>query len=204
MRDGKWEREGENEAMIERRNRTKWFSFPQSPLAIRCSSFAVSVQHSAQLRGLQSVSFFEKIEWSHEYSSSEWPADPWRLEPPFERHPVTCLTGILCWPCCSRIVSVRPFHLYVNCAPFTVTEDKWIVQNLGAWMWPSSMHLIIGKRWHKIRFDETSRFFAGGNCMTAMVATISFEFANIQESMSTCRFAQRVQCISNTIKWVLC
>eukprot|EP00794_Sanderia_malayensis_P020071 gene20071-22040_t len=37
----------------------------------------------------------------------------------------------------------------------------------------------------------------GGNCMTSMVATCSVEKRNIDESISTCRFAQRVAMIKN-------
>ncbi|XP_069418729.1 kinesin-like protein KIF6 isoform X2 [Ovis canadensis] len=37
----------------------------------------------------------------------------------------------------------------------------------------------------------------GGNCMTTMVATLSLEKRNIDESISTCRFAQRVALIKN-------
>ncbi|XP_040585435.1 kinesin-like protein KIF6 [Mesocricetus auratus] len=37
----------------------------------------------------------------------------------------------------------------------------------------------------------------GGNCMTTMVATLSVEKRNIDESISTCRFAQRVALIKN-------
>ena len=37
----------------------------------------------------------------------------------------------------------------------------------------------------------------GGNCLTAMIATLSAEERNIWESISTCRFSQRVACISN-------
>ncbi|CAM4649889.1 unnamed protein product [Leuciscus chuanchicus] len=37
----------------------------------------------------------------------------------------------------------------------------------------------------------------GGNCMTTMIATVSVERRNIAESMSTCRFAQRVALIKN-------
>ncbi|XP_033126979.1 kinesin-like protein KIF9 [Anneissia japonica] len=37
----------------------------------------------------------------------------------------------------------------------------------------------------------------GGNCLTAMVATLSVQDINIGESLSTCRFAQRVACIKN-------
>jgi kinesin family protein 6/9 len=36
----------------------------------------------------------------------------------------------------------------------------------------------------------------GGNCKTAMIATISFQPDNIGESIGTCRFAQRVACIA--------
>ncbi|XP_044306335.1 kinesin-like protein KIF6 [Varanus komodoensis] len=37
----------------------------------------------------------------------------------------------------------------------------------------------------------------GGNCMTTMIATLSLEKRNIDESISTCRFAQRVGLIKN-------
>eukprot|EP00117_Sycon_ciliatum_P006084 scpid19783/ scgid3868/ Kinesin-like protein KIF6 len=37
----------------------------------------------------------------------------------------------------------------------------------------------------------------GGNCMTTMIATCSVERGNIDESISTCRFAQRVAMIKN-------
>uniref|UniRef100_A0A8C4NJK3 Kinesin-like protein n=1 Tax=Eptatretus burgeri TaxID=7764 RepID=A0A8C4NJK3_EPTBU len=37
----------------------------------------------------------------------------------------------------------------------------------------------------------------GGNCMTSMIANLSVEKSNIDESISTCRFAQRVALIKN-------
>ncbi|XP_067841264.1 kinesin-like protein KIF6 isoform X3 [Heptranchias perlo] len=37
----------------------------------------------------------------------------------------------------------------------------------------------------------------GGNCMTTMIATISVDKRNLEESISTCRFAQRVALIKN-------
>ncbi|XP_060710496.1 kinesin-like protein KIF6 [Hemiscyllium ocellatum] len=37
----------------------------------------------------------------------------------------------------------------------------------------------------------------GGNCMTTMVATLSVDKRNLEESISTCRFAQRVALIKN-------
>ncbi|XP_041365194.1 kinesin-like protein KIF6 [Gigantopelta aegis] len=37
----------------------------------------------------------------------------------------------------------------------------------------------------------------GGNCQTAMIATLSLEWRNLGETLSTCRFAQRVACIAN-------
>ncbi|KAM6185107.1 kinesin-like protein KIF6 [Rhynchocyon petersi] len=37
----------------------------------------------------------------------------------------------------------------------------------------------------------------GGNCMTTMIATLSVEKRNVDESISTCRFAQRVALIKN-------
>lgn len=39
----------------------------------------------------------------------------------------------------------------------------------------------------------------GGNCMTTMIATCSIEKRNIDESISTCRFAQRVAMIKNDV-----
>ncbi|CAG5118969.1 unnamed protein product [Candidula unifasciata] len=40
----------------------------------------------------------------------------------------------------------------------------------------------------------------GGNCLTAMIATISMEPENLGESISTCRFAQRVARIANNAR----
>ncbi|MEQ2211704.1 Kinesin- protein 6, partial [Xenoophorus captivus] len=37
----------------------------------------------------------------------------------------------------------------------------------------------------------------GGNCMTTMIATIAVDKRNLDESISTCRFAQRVALIKN-------
>ncbi|KAF1671510.1 KIF6 protein, partial [Pygoscelis papua] len=37
----------------------------------------------------------------------------------------------------------------------------------------------------------------GGNCMTTMIATLALDKRNIDESLSTCRFAQRVALIKN-------
>uniref|UniRef100_A0A3P8YWR8 Kinesin-like protein n=1 Tax=Esox lucius TaxID=8010 RepID=A0A3P8YWR8_ESOLU len=37
----------------------------------------------------------------------------------------------------------------------------------------------------------------GGNCMTTMIATVSVDRRNVDESISTCRFAQRVALIRN-------
>ena len=37
----------------------------------------------------------------------------------------------------------------------------------------------------------------GGNCHTFMIATLSFELEQMAETISTCRFAQRVSCIKN-------
>lgn len=37
----------------------------------------------------------------------------------------------------------------------------------------------------------------GGNCMTTMIATVSVDKKNVEESISTCRFAQRVALIKN-------
>ena len=42
----------------------------------------------------------------------------------------------------------------------------------------------------------------GGNCLTSMIATISPDAMNIHETVSTCRFSQRVACISNVARWV--
>ncbi|KAK9306644.1 hypothetical protein QLX08_002820 [Tetragonisca angustula] len=40
----------------------------------------------------------------------------------------------------------------------------------------------------------------GGNCQTVMLATISVHFSNLEETVSTCRFAQRVALIKNYLK----
>jgi kinesin family protein 6/9 len=39
----------------------------------------------------------------------------------------------------------------------------------------------------------------GGNCKTRMVATVSCEDDDLDESISTCRFAQRVALIKNNV-----
>ncbi|XP_043498818.1 kinesin-like protein KIF6 [Polistes fuscatus] len=43
----------------------------------------------------------------------------------------------------------------------------------------------------------------GGNCITTMLATLSISSANLQETISTCRFAQRVALIRNEAKLIL-
>ncbi|XP_052275630.1 kinesin-like protein KIF6 isoform X2 [Dreissena polymorpha] len=40
----------------------------------------------------------------------------------------------------------------------------------------------------------------GGNCMTTMIATCAIDKRNIEESISTCRFAQRVAMIKNDVQ----
>ncbi|CAI8004769.1 Kinesin-like protein KIF6, partial [Geodia barretti] len=40
----------------------------------------------------------------------------------------------------------------------------------------------------------------GGNCMTSMIATCSVEKRNIDETISTCRFSQRVALIKNEVR----
>ena len=44
----------------------------------------------------------------------------------------------------------------------------------------------------------------GGNCCTAMVATISPASDQLPEAIATCRFAQRVAQISNEVRAVAC
>ncbi|KAJ3071202.1 Kinesin- protein 6 [Podochytrium sp. JEL0797] len=62
----------------------------------------------------------------------------------------------------------------------------------------------LGKRSHipyrNSMMTSILRDSLGGNCMTTMVATVSPEDELIDESISTCRFAQRVALISNTAK----
>lgn len=41
----------------------------------------------------------------------------------------------------------------------------------------------------------------GGNCRTVMVANITAEHAQLDESISTCRFAQRVAMVSNEARF---
>ncbi len=41
----------------------------------------------------------------------------------------------------------------------------------------------------------------GGNCRTTMVATISSEQQQLDESISTCRFAERVAMVKNQVGW---
>lgn len=39
----------------------------------------------------------------------------------------------------------------------------------------------------------------GGNCRTVMVATVNLSQEQLDESISTCRFAQRVAMVSNVV-----
>ena len=41
----------------------------------------------------------------------------------------------------------------------------------------------------------------GGNCRTVMIANITGEQTQLDESISTCRFAQRVAMVSNEVRW---
>ncbi|KAF4013362.1 hypothetical protein G4228_005014 [Cervus hanglu yarkandensis] len=56
-------------------------------------------------------------------------------------------------------------------------------------------------RWHipyrNSMMTSVLRDSLGGNCMTTMIATLSLEKRNVDESISTCRFAQRVALIKN-------
>lgn len=48
------------------------------------------------------------------------------------------------------------------------------------------------------RITQVLRDSLGGNCKTAMIATINPEAAQTEESISTCRFAQRVAQVKNS------
>ncbi|ORX58423.1 kinesin-domain-containing protein [Piromyces finnis] len=62
----------------------------------------------------------------------------------------------------------------------------------------------LGKRQHipyrNSMMTSVLRDSLGGNCKTTMIATIAVEPELIEESISTCRFAQRVSLISNKAK----
>ncbi|KAJ3298827.1 Kinesin- protein 6 [Rhizoclosmatium sp. JEL0117] len=62
----------------------------------------------------------------------------------------------------------------------------------------------LGKRSHipyrNSMMTSILRDSLGGNCMTTMIATVAPEDELIEESISTCRFAQRVALISNIAK----
>ncbi len=61
----------------------------------------------------------------------------------------------------------------------------------------------LGKRSHipyrNSMMTSILRDSLGGNCKTRMIATVAVEDELIEESISTCRFAQRVALISNNI-----
>lgn len=40
----------------------------------------------------------------------------------------------------------------------------------------------------------------GGNCITRMIATMSPKFEDMMETISTCKFAQRVALIKNSVQ----
>ncbi|XP_033207917.1 kinesin-like protein KIF3A [Belonocnema kinseyi] len=43
----------------------------------------------------------------------------------------------------------------------------------------------------------------GGNCLTTMLATLSLSIGNLEETISTCRFAQRVALVRNDVSLIL-
>lgn len=45
-------------------------------------------------------------------------------------------------------------------------------------------------------------FVPGGNCNAAMIALLSLEEKDLCETISTCRFAQKVACVINSPSWV--
>jgi len=64
------------------------------------------------------------------------------------------------------------------------------------------MTSVLRDRYGKLRtilFDICVRvsYSLGGNCMTSMIATCAVEQANIDETISTCRFSQRVALVKN-------
>jgi kinesin family protein 6/9 len=40
----------------------------------------------------------------------------------------------------------------------------------------------------------------GGNCCTSMIATVNGQQEQLEESISTCRFAQRVAMVQNEVR----
>ena len=44
----------------------------------------------------------------------------------------------------------------------------------------------------------------GGNCRTVMIANITAQHEQLDESISTCRFAQRVAMVSNQVTTACC
>jgi hypothetical protein len=56
---------------------------------------------------------------------------------------------------------------------------------------------LFPRQYRNSMMTSVLRDSLGGNCKTLMVATISAERANTDESISTCRFAQRVAMIKN-------
>lgn len=44
----------------------------------------------------------------------------------------------------------------------------------------------------------------GGNCRTVMIANITAQHEQLDESISTCRFAQRVAMVSNQVSMLSC
>ena len=59
------------------------------------------------------------------------------------------------------------------------------------------MHIMSENNLRRKSYDDPN-MNAGGNCKTVMIATMSMEQAQIQESISTARFAERVAQIPNT------
>lgn len=58
----------------------------------------------------------------------------------------------------------------------------------------------LGNQCTKILEHLKPYMCTGGNCLTAMIATLSIEEVNLGETVSTCRFSQRVACIANSVR----
>ena len=89
---------------------------------------------------------------------------------------------------------IKAGHIpYRNCLLTLVLKDS-----LGKWCLTSSLQVL---NFNTILTPASCPHLLGGNCLTAMIATVSAEDPNIWETVSTCRFSQRVAAVSNKARY---
>ncbi|KYO43446.1 kinesin-like protein KIF6 isoform C [Alligator mississippiensis] len=111
----------------------------------------------------------------------------------------------ICWlhHQCARDQTLLLQWLVVVVEEWEAWEQAWWVKNITR-MEPWDQVIIALAEKHRSHIPYRNSMMTsvlrdslGGNCMTTMIATLSLDKRNIDESISTCRFAQRVALIKN-------